>query len=288
MRRARGAGARERRGASPAASSTAPRSCATIASSIALEYRPATVSSSLQAARASSNSPAASMISTYAGSSSARRRRSERSATARRMAATRRIDAPLRQPQLREPRLRLPAGGARGAVGLFGAVELALEPKELGLAIEGEARCRVVGLDEAPAGSTRLLERVRPRPAVLQDLGAVDEAAPCEGDHVRLLPAPAVECQRPLTRAAKLEDLLAREDDGAVDEARDDRRQVLGVVTATIASSRSARPSATCASTAAACPCRSTESANRSRFAKRRATAVASAATDRAAAASPA
>ena len=105
---------------------------------------------------------------------------------------------------------------------------LALEPKELGLAIEGEARCRVVGLDEAPAGSTRLLERVRPRPAELQDLGAMDEAAPGEGDHVRLLPAPAVERQRPLTRAAKLEDLLAREDDGAVDEAGDDRRQVLG------------------------------------------------------------
>ena len=56
----------------------------------------------------------------------------------------------------------------------------------------------------------------------------MDEAAPCEGDQVGLLPAPAVKCQRPLTSAAQLEDLLAREDDGAVDDAGDDRRQVLG------------------------------------------------------------
>ena len=56
----------------------------------------------------------------------------------------------------------------------------------------------------------------------------MDEAAPREGDHVRLLSAPTVERQRPLTRAAELEDLLAREDDGAVGEAADDRREVLG------------------------------------------------------------
>src|SRR5262249_39929089 len=49
-----------------------------------------------------------------------------------------------------------------------------------------------------------------------------------EGDHVRLLPAPAVERKRPLARAAEVEDLLAGEDHGAIGEARDHRREVFG------------------------------------------------------------
>src|SRR5207248_4554101 len=139
-----------------------------------------------------------------------------------------RIEASLRQPQLRQPWLWLPSGMARRTVCLLCTVEVALEPEQLGLAVEGKPGRRTAGLDEAPTRFAGLLECVSPRSAQLQDLGAVDEAATGEGDHVRLCPAPAVERQRPLSCAAQLEDLLAREDDFAVGDAGDDRRQVLG------------------------------------------------------------
>ena len=56
----------------------------------------------------------------------------------------------------------------------------------------------------------------------------MDEAAAGERDEVLLLLAPARERDRPLLRAAQLVDLLAALDDGAVDEAGRDRRQLAG------------------------------------------------------------
>ena len=97
----------------------------------------------------------------------------------------RRVALPLREPKLREAGLRLPAEPARLAVRLLGRVELAAQPQELGLAVV--ARCPPRGSCvsiEPLARAPRLLERVRPRAAELQDLRAMDEAAAGEGDEI--------------------------------------------------------------------------------------------------------
>ena len=73
----------------------------------------------------------------------------------------------------------------------------------------------------------------------------MDEAATREGDQVSLLRDPPGQLERPFARPSDLEALLAGEDDAAVDDADDERRDSCAVVTATIASSRSARPSGT-------------------------------------------
>ena len=140
----------------------------------------------------------------------------------------RRLGASLREAQLGESRLRLPAEPARLPVRLLGGGEVALQPEELALAIAGEACRRIPCLHEAVARSTRLFERIRPRAVQLQDLGPVHEAAAGEGDHLRLLRPPVRERSRPLARAAHLVHLLAREDHPAVDDPGDDRRELLG------------------------------------------------------------
>ena len=97
-----------RRGRRRRRAATAPRGCATIAPSIALSYARRARSSSRQASRAASMSPAASTISTYAGSSRARLSGSVVSPIARRIAAAAASTAALREPELSESRLRLP------------------------------------------------------------------------------------------------------------------------------------------------------------------------------------
>ena len=92
----------------------------------------------------------------------------------------------------------------------------------------GRARPPDSGLDEALARTTRLLERIPPLAVELEDLRPVHEAAPGEGDHLRLKRPPVRERPRPLARAPHLVDLLAREDHAAVDDPGDDRRQLLG------------------------------------------------------------
>src|SRR5581483_446135 len=74
----------------------------------------------------------------------------------------------------------------------------------------------------------RLPERVAPGAAVPHDLGAVDLAAPAEGDEVGLLLAPARERVRPLAGAPRLEGLLAARDHPAVHDSRDHRRELAG------------------------------------------------------------
>ncbi len=54
------------------------------------------------------------------------------------------------------------------------------------------------------------------------------ETAPRERDHLRLELPPVRERPRPLPRPPHLVDLLARENDAAVDDSRHDRRQLLG------------------------------------------------------------
>ena len=132
----------------------------------------------------------------------------------------------MRQPELREPRLRFPAGAARLAIRRFGSGELPAEPEELGLPVVRDPRGRIHGLDETPAGSARLLEGGRPGPAQLQDLRSMDEAASGEGDEIALLVDPLCQRKGPLACASDLKDLLAGEDHAAVDDADDEWGQI--------------------------------------------------------------
>ena len=197
--------------ASPPASSTAPRACASSAPSISLSHRAAISSSSAQAPRASSASPTASMISTQAGSRLARLRRLGGLAEHASDRRGSRVAVSLREPQQRQARLRLAAEPARFPV---------RRPRP--------PRTRPAGDRPRPADSTpwprrpgsstsrsdafarsRLLERVRPRAVQLHDLGAVHEAPAGERHQVGLLLAPALQRSRPLPGAAQVVDLLA-------------------------------------------------------------------------------
>jgi hypothetical protein len=140
-----------------------------------------------------------------------------------------RVHLPLGEPQQRQAGLRLPAPPAGLAVGLLGLGELAAQPVELALPVEGAARRRVAGrLGEPLAGPPRLVHGVRPGAVELHDLGAVHLALPAVGDQVRLGRDPVAQRGGPLLRPAQVEDLLAQLDGGAVGLAGDHRRQLAG------------------------------------------------------------
>ena len=143
------------------------------------------------------------MISTYAGSSRTRSSRSVVSAATRRIVAAAALGVVLGQPQQGEPGLRLGPATARVAVGRLGTDELTLEPMQLGLPVErlsGRLAHRQV---RPPARPPCLPQGVAPRAVELHDLGAVDQAAAGEGDHVGLLVAPLGQGRGPLLRAAQ-------------------------------------------------------------------------------------
>ena len=77
------------------------------------------------------------------------------------------------------------------------------------------------------ARPVRLGQGVPPRAVDLHDLGAMGEAAAAEGHHLGLPLAPARERVGPLLGPAQVVGLLAPRDDAAVDDAGDDRRQLL-------------------------------------------------------------
>ena len=153
-----------------------------------------------------------------------RRRRGRLGASDRRDGC---VGAALRQSQLSEPWLRLPPERARLPVRLLGAPEVALQAQELALPVAGEPGGAIPRLDEALAGAPRLLERGAPRAVELHDLRPVHQAAAGEGDHLRLQRPPVRERPRPLSRPRYLVHLLARENHAAVDDPRDDRRELL-------------------------------------------------------------
>ncbi len=133
----------------------------------------------------------------------------------------------LREPQLRKPRLRLPTGPARLQIGRLRGRELAEKAMELGLAVERQADPGLVlRLGEPLSRLLRLLEGIAPRPLYLEDLRAVNETPARERLEIGLTVAPAGQSRRPLPGTADLVDLLECEDDSAVDDARDHRRQL--------------------------------------------------------------
>src|SRR5581483_261250 len=126
----------------------------------------------------------------------------------------------LPEPEQREPRLRLVPVAVRLEVGRLRGRVLAAQPQHLALLVERLAGGGPVHRPLAPlARLPRLPERVAPGAAVPHDLGAVDLAAPAEGDEVGLLLAPARERVRPLAGAPRLEGLLAARDHPAVHDS---------------------------------------------------------------------
>ena len=86
----------------------------------------------------------------------------------------------------------------------------------------------VGGVGEPLARPPGLLDRLRPCPVQVQDLGAMDQAPAGEGDHVRLLAAPGRQRLGPLVGAPPLQDLLAALQHRAVDRADHHRGELAG------------------------------------------------------------
>src|SRR5207344_1450952 len=85
--------------------------------------------------------------------------------------------ASLREAQQRQPRLRVAARGTGPLVGRLGRTEIPAEAMQLSLLIMRGAHGRPLDRPTQPkARLTCLLQGVRPLPAKLQHLAAVDEA----------------------------------------------------------------------------------------------------------------
>ena len=139
-----------------------------------------------------------------------------------------RVGLSLDQAQPCQAGLRLPAPPAGLAVPLLGLRELAAEPVQLGLLVEGGTDRRLSAREEPLTRTPRRAARARPLAVQLHDLGAMDQAVAAERDQVRLRVAPVGQCRRPLLRPAQIEDLLACLDHAAVDRAGDDLGHLVG------------------------------------------------------------
>ena len=129
---------------------------------------------------------------------------------------------PLHQSQPCQTGLRLSSPPAGLAVPLLGLRELAAQPVQLGLLVEGGTDRRLSAREEPLARPPRRVDSVRPRAAQLHDLGAMHQAVAAEWDQIRLRVTPVRQCRRPLLRPAQIEDLLAGLDHAAVDGSGDD------------------------------------------------------------------
>jgi hypothetical protein len=134
---------------------------------------------------------------------------------------------PLREARKGQARLWFPSAATRFPVRLLRCYELPLEATDLRLLVEGLARPELVHvLFETLASSLRLVERVLPGTLDLHDLGAMHQAPAGERHHVRLPRAPVRQGGRPLLGATQRVHLLTKRDHRAVDQARDDGRQL--------------------------------------------------------------
>jgi hypothetical protein len=99
---------------------------------------------------------------------------------------------------------------------------------DLPLPVEGVASSQPIGHPpcQTLTGPSRFFQCVLPRAVQLHNLGAVHQASAGEGHHVGLLLAPPCQGSGPLLGAARLVELLTIRDHAAIDETRDDGRQV--------------------------------------------------------------
>ncbi len=139
----------------------------------------------------------------------------------------RRFDLAAAQSQQRVSRFRVDAVTHRLAVAAVGRFELAEQPMQFALLVmrPSDRRFRLAGQPVAcPLG---LPHRAPPVAAHLQYLGPVDQALAAKRHQIGLRPAPRVERPRPLARPLGIEDALTGQDHGAVDDAAEDRRNVV-------------------------------------------------------------
>ena len=159
-------------------------------------------------ARAASISPDAIAISTYgveqAPAGSLDRCASSRARRSRGGRATR---SALAEPEQGEAGFRSPASLSGLAVRILGLRELAAQPVELGLPIEGLADRRVARLGQLLEGSLGLLDGVLPGAVELHELGPVEHALAAIRDQIGLRLAPSGECRCPLLGPPQIEDL---------------------------------------------------------------------------------
>ena len=83
---------------------------------------------------------------------------------------------------------------ARRPVGTLGIGQLAAQPVQLALLVEGEAERRVAGSDSRRQARSASADGLGPGTVRLQDLRAVHEALTAVGHEVGLGRAPAVQC----------------------------------------------------------------------------------------------
>ncbi len=114
-----------------------------------------------------------------------------------------RFRLPLHEPQLGQPRLRLPSRAARRPIRLLRGIELAEKALQLGLPIQREADSGpVVRLGEALPGLLSLVERIPPGPLQLKDLRAVHETPAGERLQIGLPVAPTGQRRGPFPSTA--------------------------------------------------------------------------------------
>ena len=102
------------------------------------------------------------------------------------------LGPPLREPQQGQPGLRLAPRMTRAQVRRLRAGVVAAQTCDLAFAVRRLGRgARAGRMGGAARGPLRLGERLVPGPVELEQLGPVHQAPPGEGDHVRLLVAPA-------------------------------------------------------------------------------------------------
>ena len=129
----------------------------------------------------------------------------------------------------RQARLRLIPPGAGFQESLFGRVEVPAQPMDLPLPVARPAAGQLVqhALVEPIRGHLGGVEGIGPRAVEFQDLGPVDLAQPIVFHHRRLTVTPPDQPEHPCPSMGDLEGVLAEHESVAIENAGDDRRQLL-------------------------------------------------------------
>ena len=108
----------------------------------------------------------------------------------------------------------------------FGRIEFTAQAVQLALLIARPPDHDLGARRQMIARPGRRIEGAGPVAARLQDLRTVDQALAAKRREVRLRGAPGVELPRPLVRPREIEDSVAGQDDGAIDDSRQHRRDL--------------------------------------------------------------
>src|SRR5699024_11167892 len=134
---------------------------------------------------------------------------------------------PLSETEKRQTRLHLMAESTRSCVRLRGRGELATYPVQLGALVDGGTDRRLSRRVRQPATCMiHLGRRILPSTVEDEDLCPVDEAVATKQREVGLIPTPPAQRARPFGGSSWLVALMTGDDDGAVHDSRQDRRNL--------------------------------------------------------------